>query len=88
MGEIRDPERDQSLPVPSDAPYCHDMVITDMEERKAYGKFKYGVALQPFNGRSMLQDAYEEVLDLAVYLRGLIYEESKKNLEIKENENG
>jgi hypothetical protein len=31
-------------------------------------------SLRGFNGRNTLRDAYEEVLDLAVYLRQLVYE--------------
>lgn len=32
--------------------------------------------LQPFNGRDALVDAYQEAVDLAVYLRQRIEEES------------
>jgi len=46
-----------------------------MAERKQFGLRKYNSLLQPFNGRSFTQDAYEEVLDLAVYLRGKLEEE-------------
>lgn len=75
MSDTRDPDRDQPLPIPNDNPSCHDLVIADMEERKQFGLRKYNSLLQPHNGRSFLQDAYEEVLDLAVYLRGRIEEE-------------
>lgn len=75
MSDVRDPERDQVAPVHNNQPSCHDLVIEDMKERKDFGKKKYGTELQPFNGRSFLLDAYEEVLDLAVYLRGKIEEE-------------
>ena len=33
---------------------------------------KYGTPLQPDNGRDSLQDAYEEALDLCVYLKNEI----------------
>ena len=33
---------------------------------------RYGTALQPFNGRKTLLDAYEESLDLSIYLRSLL----------------
>jgi hypothetical protein len=46
-----------------------DLVLTDLRERKAMGIRKYGVAHQHDNGRDHLLDAYEEALDLAVYLR-------------------
>ncbi len=75
MSDVRDPETDQSLPVPNNQTSCQDLVIADIEDRKALGLRKYGTLLQPFNGRSFLQDAYEEVLDLAVYLRGKLEEE-------------
>lgn len=75
MSDVRDPDRDQAAPIPNDGPSCHDLVIADMEERKAFGLRKYSTYLQPHNGRSFLQDAYEEVLDLAVYLRGRLEEE-------------
>ena len=78
MSDIRDPKTDQVLPVPNDGPSCHDLVIEDMKARKAHGLSKYQSLLQPNNGRSMLQDAYEEILDLAAYLRGLLEEERQK----------
>lgn len=53
----------------------YEMVMQDIIDRAAAGKLKYGVELQPFNGRDALLDAYQEVLDLAQYLRQRIYEE-------------
>jgi hypothetical protein len=53
------------------------MVIEDMKARDDFGRLKYGTPLQPFNGRSALRDAYQEALDLAVYLRQRIFEEEK-----------
>ena len=81
MSEERDPETDQQLPIPNDRTSCQDMVIADIENRKALGLKKYGTLLQPFNGRSFLQDAYEEVLDLSVYLRGKLEEERENRAE-------
>jgi len=78
MSDKRDPERDQVAPIPNDGPSCHDLVREDLLERKEHGLRKYDSLLQPNNGRSMLQDAYEEVLDLAVYLRGALEEERQK----------
>lgn len=75
MSDIRDPETDQVAPIPNDGPSCHDLVREDLLHRKEHGLRKYNSLLQPYNGRSMLQDAYEEVLDLAVYLRGALEEE-------------
>ena len=62
-------EGDQQLPEPNKWPHIHDLVIVDVSERKNLGTRRYGTPLQPFNGRSALQDAYEEALDLTAYLR-------------------
>lgn len=79
MSEEYDPETaTQPLPEVNDNPFIQDLVIQDIKERKAMGERKYGTALQAGNGRDMLQDAYEEVLDLAVYLRGCIEEQETK----------
>lgn len=43
-------------------------VVNDMAERHMTGVKKYGVALQPSNGRNALVDAYQEALDLCAYL--------------------
>jgi hypothetical protein len=50
------------------------LVHSDVEARVALGVRQYGERLRPFNGRDALLDAYEEVLDLAMYLRQVIYE--------------
>jgi hypothetical protein len=65
---------DQPLPVKSDRPDIQSMVIEDIQARRQVGIERYGTALQAHNGRDMLWDAYEEVLDLATYLRGCIEE--------------
>lgn len=52
-----------------------ELVIEDMRSRDNTGKLKYGVRHQHDNGRNHLQDAYEEALDLAVYLRAQIEKE-------------
>lgn len=70
MSVDRDPQRDQPLPVATDEPFIQELVIEDIRERMEFGIRKYGVALQASNGRDMLKDAYDEVLDLAVYLKG------------------
>ena len=51
------------------------LVIRDMKERRKVGIKKYQTPLQPNNGRNSLVDAYQEVLDLAVYLRQRIEED-------------
>lgn len=61
-------------PSPSSAPAVWDLVEADMRERDRIGSQKYGTRLQPHNGRDALVDAYQEALDLVVYLRQAIYE--------------
>ncbi|MFZ1493119.1 MAG: hypothetical protein WAU60_06860 [Candidatus Competibacter denitrificans] len=52
------------------------LVTHDLERRAAEGRVKYGTLLRGFNGREALTDAYQEALDLAMYLRQLMYEQS------------
>ena len=79
MSDERDPATDQALPTVNDRPFVQDLVIADIEERKQHGIRKYGTALQSGNGRNMLLDAYEEALDLAIYLRGMLDERENLN---------
>lgn len=66
--------KDQPIPVQNDQPAIWMIVIQDMQQRHFDGWDHYGTPLQPFNGRDALVDAYQEALDLAVYLRQAIYE--------------
>jgi hypothetical protein len=68
---------DQPLPVVNGRGDIQTMVIADIEARRQVGIQRYGTALQAHNGRDMLRDAYEEALDLAVYLRGVIEERDR-----------
>lgn len=52
-----------------------DLVIADLRERKKAGLKKYGTYLQANNGRSALQDLYEELLDAAQYIKQAIEEQ-------------
>jgi len=61
-------------PLNGDRQSIHDLVISDIEDRKQFGLEKYGTTLQAGNGRRSLVDAYQEILDLAVYLRQYIEE--------------
>lgn len=65
---------DQPPPKPNDKPAVWDLVMADMRERDQTGRQRYGTPLQPHNGRDALVDAYQEALDLAVYLRQAIAE--------------
>lgn len=64
----------QPEPKPNNNKPVWDQVINDMANRDKLGRERYGVPLQPFNGRDALQDAYEEALDLVVYLKQAIIE--------------
>lgn len=64
----------QPAPKPNGKPAVWDLVVTDMRMRDAKGASTYGTRLQPHNGRDALRDAYEEVLDLAAYLRQCMFE--------------
>jgi len=52
-----------------------DAVISDLSKRREGGVKKYGIELETWNGRSMLVDYYQEILDAALYCRGAIMEE-------------
>ena len=49
-------------------------IADDMRARDALGRARYGTPLQPHNGRDAVRDAYEEALDLTVYLRQALAE--------------
>lgn len=51
------------------------MVLADLTNRALEGKEKYGEPLLANNGRNPLWDAYQEALDLAMYLRQAIEEQ-------------
>ena len=51
------------------------LVVEDLLARSDAGEKKYGTRLKTFNGRNPLVDAYQEALDLAVYLRQAIAED-------------
>lgn len=64
----------QPEPTPNGHQPTWELVIEDMRERDRIGRERYKTPLQPFNGRKSLRDAYEEVLDLAVYLKNALIE--------------
>jgi hypothetical protein len=72
---LRQRPGDQALPVHNENPEIHSLVTADIEARRQLGISRYGTPLQAENGRNALQDAYEECLDLACYLRQLIEEQ-------------
>ena len=50
------------------------LVLADMQARIDAGMERYGRPLETFNGRDAMWDAYQEVLDLCMYLRQVIEE--------------
>jgi hypothetical protein len=67
-------QRPQPGPTPTGGVPIWDLVVADMMARDHLGRQRYGTPLQAHNGRDALQDAYEEALDLAVYLRQALAE--------------
>ena len=51
-------------------------VIDDLKQRDIVGTKKYGTTLQTHNGRDSLMDAYQEALDLVMYLKQALMERS------------
>jgi hypothetical protein len=51
-----------------------EMVRKDLLHREQLGIARYGTPLYPYNGRVAVLDAYEECLDMAVYLRQALAE--------------
>ena len=69
---------DQPPPVPNEEPGIWQLVIADMADRDRVGRERYGTPLQPHNGRDALVDAYQECLDMVVYLRQAIEERDRR----------
>jgi hypothetical protein len=76
---MKDRPGDQPLPVKNNRVDIQTLVTNDITERRKLGIERYGTALQAHNGRDMLRDAYEEALDLTIYLRGCIEERDNPN---------
>lgn len=75
---IKEKNWGEPAPVKNDKPAIYELVLQDVQERAKFGYAKYKTFLQPGNGRNALKDAYEEALDLCMYLRQKIYEEQGK----------
>ena len=76
IGVIDTPVKQMTPPVPNEEQHVANQVMHDLHKRKVFGMKKYGTPLQPNNGRSALQDAYEEALDLCCYLKQKLMEEA------------
>jgi hypothetical protein len=57
-----------------------NQMIADMRERDQFGQVKYKTRLQPFNARNPVIDAYQESLDLCVYLRQALFEHDRASI--------
>ena len=75
---MSDATNEQPAPVPNGLRPVWGLVIDDMLARDRLGRERYGTPLQPMNGRDALVDAYQECLDLCVYLRQAIEERRLK----------
>ena len=71
--EIQPMPRDTGMPRKDVA----ELVKQDLEARISVGAKQYGERLHTFNGRDAIQDAYQEILDLAVYLRQWLEEQKE-----------
>lgn len=78
--------RDLNTPEPPPTPKASTpiwaLVIADMHARDHYGRAKYRTPLQANNGRDPLVDAYQEALDLCVYLRQEIEERTQEEYKL------
>lgn len=64
-----------------------DRVVLDLKARDIVGKIKYGTSLKTNNGRNSLMDAYQEALDLCMYLKQRLMEEKEtKTIRYWQNE--
>lgn len=78
---MSDPEDCSLLPAPCSLPPrgpVFEAVHADLEERNRKGRETYGGELRPHNGRDPLREAYEEALDLCVYLRWALMERASE----------
>lgn len=76
--------QDQPPPIPNKSEPVWKLVIEDMKARDSLGRERYGTPLQTNNGRDALVDAYQEVLDFAVYIRQEIEERKIRKAHIED----
>lgn len=77
---------EQLRPVPNTGARIVDLVKADLDARAEKGLETYGTYLQAFNGRDPAQDAYEEALDQAKFLKQLCIERKAMESRIAELE--
>lgn len=72
---LKQRDGDQQLPVKNNEPDCQTTFLsrirTDVTVRREVGIQRYGTALQPFNSRDAMRDAWEEFIDLGQYIEQL-----------------
>lgn len=73
---------DQPLPV-GGRECVQDALIADIQARRDLGIQRYGSALMTHNGRDAVQDALEEAVDLAVYLKQVQMETEDRKREVE-----
>lgn len=73
MNEPTNASIPQPLPIHGEQ-YVLEFVVNDLRERAESGRVKYGTYLMTHNGRDPLWDAYQEALDLTMYLRQTLLE--------------
>jgi len=71
---MHNPNKKQPPSIKNDYPCVWDLVLSDINDRDILGAKKHGKRLQPHNGRDALFDAYQEALDMVVYIRQAIFE--------------
>lgn len=69
---------DQPAPIATAETPIGELVIADLIDRMAVGTERYGMPLTAHNGRDALVDAYQEAMDLTLYLRQAIEERSTR----------
>lgn len=71
---------EQTNTQPGVGPAVSSLVASDIINRMKVGIDRYGEALKVRNGRNALVDAYQEALDLTVYLKQELIEAKTKNI--------
>jgi hypothetical protein len=71
--EVPTPLTTDDLPKAPEEPPVWDLVRADMDAREAFGNEHFGVPFTTATKKDGLREAYEEVLDAALYLRHALY---------------
>lgn len=66
--------QEEPVATPTDEDEIAQLVIDDILKRREVGLKKYGKALWAQDGTDYLQHLYEEILDAAHYLKGMLAE--------------